>query len=280
MNYLLPILTALLLCAPDRSAGDEAGYVDDQALLQSLTRQVQQLQDAGKLAPIKLLREQLARTACALRLSEPPRRALAAPELYRRAQPSVLVHCSLYLCGKCQRRHVNISTCFPLTADGVCAANYHTFIVSNTMAMAVATRDGRVFPVTEVLAASQRDDVVVFRTAAGHLAPLALAAAEVGEPVAVLSHPGNLFYVLTQGAVARYCLDQGAPRMQITADYAAGSSGGPVLNSAGAAVGMVASTRDLYAQQPLHDQHDNLQMVVKLCVPAASIRKLLKDSKE
>ncbi|MCX6995965.1 MAG: serine protease [Kiritimatiellaeota bacterium] len=282
MNRLLPIWMALLWCAADRAPGGEAGDVDDQALLQSLTRQAQQLQDAGQLAPFKQLREQLGRTTYPLRLPAPPRQTLTAPELYRRARPSALVHCLLYRCDKCQRMHVNISTCFPLTADGICVANYHAFTASNTVAMAVATRNGRVFPVTEVLAASARDDVVIFRTTAEKLTPLALAAAEVGEAVAVLSHPSNLFYVLTQGAVARYCLEKGVSRMQITADYAIGSSGGPVLNSAGAAVGMVAATRDLYddPQHGLHGQHGHLQMVVKLCVPAASIRKLLKDSKE
>jgi hypothetical protein len=254
----------------------EPAYVDDRALLNALTRQVQQLNEAKKLTPFKLLREQLGRTECRVPLPAPPQKPLAAPELYRRAQESVLIHCHLFLCGKCSKLHVNASTCFPLTADGICVANYHSFTNSNTVAMAVATRDGRVFPVTEVLAVSRRDDTVIFRAATDKLAPLGLASAEVGEPVAVLSHPSGRFYVFTQGAVARYCLDGGAPRMHITADYAVGSSGGPVLNAAGAVVGMVASTQDVYAKQE-HGQHDNLQMVVKLCVPASSIRKLIKE---
>ncbi len=272
MKVWLPIFLALAL----HGAAAEPAYVDDRALLATLSRQVQQLNDAKKLTPIKVLREQLARTECKVRLPSPPQKAMTAPELYRRAQENVLVHCHLYLCGKCSKLHVNASTCFPLTADGVCVANYHSFTNSNTVAMAVATRDGSVFPVTEVLAVSRRDDIVIFRAATGKVAPLALATAEVGEPVAVLSHPSGRFYVLTQGAVARYCLDHGAPRMQITADYAVGSSGGPVLNAAGAAVGMVASTQDLYAKQE-HGQHDNLQMVVKLCAPASAIRKLIKE---
>ena len=276
MNRWLPILTLVSLCCAPVWAAEEPGYIDDRALLQSLTRQVQQLQDAMKLTPIRLLREQLPRAECTLGLPMPPRQPLSPPEIYRRIQDSVLVHCHLYLCDKCKKLHVNISTCFPLTADGVCVANYHTFSQSNTVTMAVATRAGRVYPVTEVLAASKRDDIVIFRTAADKLAPLALATAEVGEPVVVLSHPSSHFFVLTQGVVARYCLDLFAPRMQITADYAVGSSGGPVLNACGAVVGMVAKTQDLYAETQ-HGQHDNLQMVVKLCVPASAIRKLIKE---
>jgi hypothetical protein len=276
MNRWLPILTALLGLSLGLSAGPEP-YVDDQALLKMLAQKVQQLQDQKKLASIKVLREQLSRKRTAVRLVQPVKQTLAPPELYRQAEGSVLVHCHLYNCGKCKQVHFNPSTCFPLTTDGVCAANYHSFVNSNTLAMAVATRDGRVFPVTEVLAASERDDLVLFRVAADNLKPLPLAEpAAVGEAVTVISHPHSLLYVMTQGAVARYCLEKGAPRMQITADYAGGSSGGPVLNSAGAVVGLVASTQTIYADKH-HGQPGNPQMVVKLCIPCASIRQLIKE---
>ncbi len=258
------------------AAAESVAGVDDQALLRSISQQAQQLYEHKKLPPMRLLRSQLVRSQTALKLAAAPRAALAPAELYRRATASVLVHCQLYHCDKCNNLHVSPSTCFPLTSDGVCAANHHVFMGSNTLAMVVATRDGRVFPVTEVLAASERDDVVLCRVAAEQLAPLALGAAEVGDPVAVISHPHSLFYVMTQGAVARYCFEKGVPRMQITADYAGGSSGGPVLNACGAVAGMVAKTQDLYADDQ-HGDHKNLQMVVKLCVPSASIRKLIKE---
>ena len=277
MNRWLPILTALLLCVPWRASAEPDGCVDDAALLKTLTRQVQQLQEQKKLVPIKELREQLVRTRVALKLAAPGAQPLAPAELYRRVQGSVLIHCHLFNCSKCKRVHVNPSTCFPLTSDGICVANYHAFINSNTIAMAVASRDGRVFPVTEVLAASARDDIAIFRVAADNLQPLLLAApAAVGEPIAVISHPHSAFYVMTQGAVARYCLEKGAPRMQITADYAIGSSGGPVLGANGAVVGMVASTQTIYADRQ-HGEPGNMQMVVKLCVPCNSIRKLIKE---
>lgn len=274
MNRLFPILTALLLGVPAWAAAEMEQCVDDAALLRACTLEVQQLQERKKLTPIKLLREQLSRRSTALKLAAP---TPVATELYRHAQPGVLVHCHLYLCDKCRKMHVNPSTCFVLTADGVCVANYHAFTNNNTLAMAVATREGRVFPVTEVLAASARDDIVIFRAAAEHLQPLALGGpAAVGEAIAVISHPHSSFYVMTQGTIARYCLEKGTPRMQITADYAIGSSGGPVLNAAGAVVGMVASTQTIYADRH-HGEPGNLQMVVKLCVPCSSIRKLIKE---
>ena len=65
-----------------------------------------------------------------------------------------------------------------------------------------------------------------------------------------------------------------APRMAITADYAKGSSGAPVLNSEGEVVGMVSATNSIYYTRE-KGQNQNLQMVVKLCIPVAAISKLL-----
>jgi S1-C subfamily serine protease len=62
--------------------------------------------------------------------------------------------------------------------------------------------------------------------------------------------------------------------MAITADYAKGSSGGPVLNARGEVVGMVSSTNSIYYTRE-KGQNQNLQMVIKSCVPVGAISKLL-----
>jgi len=80
--------------------------------------------------------------------------------------------------------------------------------------------------------------------------------------------------------VARYYFDQSAkaPRLQITADYAKGSSGCGVFNDRGELTGLVSSTNSIYYTEENGDQK-NLQMVVKSCIPAASVRKLLDGGK-
>jgi S1-C subfamily serine protease len=99
--------------------------------------------------------------------------------------------------------------------------------------------------------------------------------APVGSPIRLISHPDRHYYMYTQGHVARYSRRQRRSgtesRMAVTADFAKGSSGGPVLNAQGNVVGMVCSTHSIYYEP---DQK-HLQMVLKLCIPAAEILKLV-----
>lgn len=65
----------------------------------------------------------------------------------------------------------------------------------------------------------------------------------------------------------------------ITADYARGSSGAPVLNSQGQVVAVVSSTESIYYTEDGHRQMD-LQMVFKTCIPSASLHKLIRPANQ
>lgn len=180
--------------------------------------------------------------------------------------------------------------------------------------MVVATAHGVVYPVMEVLAADRRSDTAIFRidTRGDHLSPIALrGGAPVGTAVAVISHPEEHRYTMTTGMIARRAMMRGglsggvnrgeasrpfhtphpvAPdqpiepeatasdgltaALEITAEYAIGSSGGPVLDDRGNAVGMVCATRTLYADR---EKEKDPQAVVRTCVPAESIVRLIKS---
>jgi len=116
--------------------------------------------------------------------------------------------------------------------------------------MAVMTVDGRVFLVDEVLAADPIHDVAAIRLRdACGLAVAPVSRDEpVGNPVSVISHPRRHFFTLTSGYVSRYSMgEQTNVVMNITADYAVGSSGGPVFNNRGDVVGLVSSTTSIAA---------------------------------
>lgn len=275
---------AAMACATGASGAEQAPPVrpwDDTGLTAQLTTNLAAIHREGGFTAPATLRKQMSRSRHPMRLPAPPTRPLAMARIYETARQGVLIHCHYYKCKRCAKAHVNISTCFAIRDDGVCVANYHAFEEKDNemLGEAVATSDGRVFPVVEVLAASAGNDVAVFRVDGRGFHPLVLSPDEpVGNPVAVVSHPTQLFYLMTQGVVARYFMareqDGKYPRMAVTADYAKGSSGGPVLNQCGAVVGVVSSTRSIYYEEH-GDKQENLQMVIKSCIPARSVLKLI-----
>jgi hypothetical protein len=177
---------------------------------------------------------------------------LDGPEIYRRSAAAAVLVGTAYKCDKCTKWHHTLASGFAVTADGVIATNHHVAASPNGEAMGVMTADGRFFPVLEILATNKAHDVALLRIDAKDLAFLALRDdAPAGTPIRCYSHPASSFGCLSEGIIARYArLNEternGAVFMQITADYARGSSGGPIVDAFGNAVGMVASTSPVF----------------------------------
>jgi serine protease Do len=293
-----PVAAALMGLAVITSGAPPPVW-NDAEIIRHMERAATGLHQAGRLIPPERLNAGLTNTTCAVTLPRRlPTRPMAVERVYEQAQSSVAIHGQFYKCGRCPNWHINPSTCFPITADGVFVANHHAFVKKQEEVggWIVALPEGGVYPVVEILAASEADDLAIFRADLGEIRvkPLTLAAAReaVGAPVHVLSHPARMFNLFTSGRVARYFVERRAAadrssgtdpggtgpaeRMAITADFARGSSGGPVLNSAGAVAGVVAATRSIYYSEE-DGQQRNLQMVLNICVPADRIRALLAE---
>jgi S1-C subfamily serine protease len=197
----------------------------------------------------------------------------------------VLVIAGIFKCDKCTRWHAKPASAFVLTSGGAIVTNYHVLQKENNETFLAMTHDGKVYPVKEVLAADKADDLAIVQLELPEgvkLAPLPLAPdAPVGSPVTLISHPDRRFYSLTTGIISRYHTvqknNQSVPMVSITADYARGSSGAPVLSDRGAVVGIVASTHSVYYTNE-NGKQENLQMVFKQCIPAASLMKLIEAS--
>jgi S1-C subfamily serine protease len=238
---------------------------------------------------------------------EPP---LTLAELYRARASGVVVVTTVYKCTKCPNWHPGSTAAgFVLTPDGVCVTNRHVLAETGDHSVLAVLCDGTALPITRVLATSEADDLAIFQTdtAGRPLAPIPLrAGAPVGTPVAVIAHPDTRYYTLSEGVISRRVFVHGGvngdvarlkprslydepappggayapvhaslltPVITVTADFGVGSSGGPILDTRGNAVGMVASTHTVFSAGG-SDHEREPQMTIRTCVPAESILNL------
>ncbi len=226
-------------------------------------------------------KDQLGRRTCSLKLPSAGSHRLTPAELGQRMEAAVAVIGTFYLCDKCSRVHMATASGFFLNASGALATCRHVLAAysANGKGVAVLTRDGRVRPVRAVLAADPLHDLLVLQVEGKDFKPLPLSTdAPPGAPVMVVSHPESHFYVLTTGVVARHGVqrrDDGLRHfLTITADFAKGSSGAPVGSASGAVIGIVNNTESIYYSTE-HAQQNNLQMVVKNCMPAQALLEIV-----
>lgn len=282
----------LILSAEAAGNGSRPLVVDDVASWQRFADQLGEGYSAGKTPPLADLRKQMeSRRRAVVDLARPARRGVEASEVYERYSASVVALGSVYKCNRCPHWHTGgTGTGWVIGRSGEIVSNYHVFAEgrnTNVVAIGAMTRDGRCFPVDEVLAADRERDVVVVRIGARDLVPLAVSVNEpVGRPVTVIGHPSGELFTFTQGHISRYAkkaVEAGGRPLEwmcVTADFAIGSSGGPVFNDRGSVVGMVARTHTINADPK--SAAPTTQMVVKMAIPAEAILKLvepMKDSK-
>ncbi|SFW84537.1 S1 family peptidase [Chitinophaga sancti] len=179
------------------------------------------------------------------------------------------------------------ATAFPINEDGTMVTNQHVFEVllkktpefyEMDSTLFLSDVNGNVFSIDKILSCDENADLALFTIKNVHavkIHPLALGNdAPVGTPVYLLSHPEGFPYYFSSGQVARNAKygEFGAytERMDITADYAIGSSGGPIVNEFGALIGVVSSTHSIYGKQ-----RQEMQMVVKQTIPVRSIYSIM-----
>ena len=207
---------------------------------------------------------------------------------------SSLLFGTVYDCGRCNQLHANVAGGVVVSHDGLALTNYHVLDrdEKGTLAVFAMTIDGRAHPVAEVLSANKELDVALVRLGGeGPFFPAAIATKLPlpMESATVLSHPKNQFLVLTQGAVSRHVTlnTPNGPEQwtEITADYAAGSSGSGVFNSRGELIGLVSRNFPILRDPPgtkiaANEEQDRsrdsnlsfVELVLRRCVTLDAIR--------
>lgn len=250
------VIISYVLSAPAASpAPPEPRFIDDDEVYEKFFDQLEELAKAQKpLAHAQLIAK--LRSGRANVAPQAPRdKPLSPEEVYKTALPSVFIIGSLYPEDDGFWEVGTYATAWVIAADGVLVTNWHVFEDLNKgEVFGAADIQGHVYPLTDFLGGDKTADVAFFRIAAKGLTPLPVSPtyADVGSWVAALSHPGDLFYVFTQGTVTRYSTNKTEDGrrerwMNVTAEFASGSSGAPILNKYGAVVGMATSTLSLDA---------------------------------
>lgn len=310
MARCLAVLVFLVLIAPAWSQTPPVKpatpwYVDDERAFDQFIEKLTTLAKAKKgIAPADLAKmvEKSKLMKGDVTLATPRTKSLAPEDVYDSILPSVVLLGSVKPTkdDPDEFEDGGFGTAWCLSADGIFITNRHMFSDAKSEWFGIATHKGEVHPVVEILAVNVTADVAVFRVEGKGFTPLPLAesSARVGAWVATLGHPGNQLYTFTQGHVTRYSKEKaktGVERwMNITAEYAQGSSGGPIVDRFANVVGMAALTANIDAveEPPADDKKPDpnkpkpkpeelplpasaIQMVIKLSVPLDSLRTTL-----
>jgi hypothetical protein len=269
---VLVFLFLLGATVPGFAAGATRFVVDDDAYTAQVSQAGEALLRAHKLSSLETLRAEVHTGGVALSLTPLSHEKLEAPDLCDRLRESTLAVGSLYRCPECGGWHFSGSSGFVINETGIICTCCHVLIEEDEQIkesyLIAADSAGHVFPVKSVLAADTDADCCLLKIEANGLKPLPLrTGARTGESVYCLSHPGGYYFMFTQGIISRLNRRTNADHaerghdspvrgrpvllLNITAEFAPGSSGAPVVDSSGNVVGQVASIAD--AGEPAED---------------------------
>jgi hypothetical protein len=209
-----------------------------------------------------------------------------------------------YHCNKCGRWHVHTAGGYLIAPDTVATA-YHVTSPLDSMKegfpIAVDNED-RIVPITGVLASDQAMDAIVLRVEKGHGQPLPLSdSVEVGDTVYCFSDPLKQRNYFSDGIVNRIHTlgnrgegkvegaDPATVRINVSTDWAPGSSGAAVLDAAGNVIGHVATMAPLFEKTPSANSatdethgtdrfHGASLITLHDAIPAKSLLSLLKKA--
>jgi len=159
------------------------------------------------------------------------------PELIKRLLPAVVTVVGFNAAGK----PIRIGSGVFIDPEGHLITNLH--VINGVSRAEVKLPQGEVYPLTEMVAADQKADLVKLMVrlpgATPHYLPVSGARPEVGEHVLALGSPLGLEQSVSEGLVSaiRTIKDRGE-FLQISAPISPGSSGGPVVNRQGQVIGL------------------------------------------
>ena len=224
------------------------------------------LKDAGKLKlTLAATKEQLQNPLPgAVAFPTAKQQRLSAREIAQAARDAQLQFGWYYLCKDCDNWHLNLAAAYAVASDAI-ATCHHCVEPNDKMRdgfLIAVDHKGEVLPVTAVLAKSQTLDGAILRVEGGSFAALPLNdEVSPGDAAYCFSAPLGQAGYFSEGIVNRFFW-QGAPgkegaqgrwktlRVNVSTDWAPGSSGAAVLDESGNAIGHVSTIHPLGETPP------------------------------
>ena len=224
-------------------------------------------------------------------LSAPSQLRLSGREIAERARAGYVRVGWYYHCSECGNWHINTSGGYAISTDTIVTA-CHVLEpppkMRNAEGFPIALRgESEVIPVLAVLAADKDTDAAVLRAGVSNLVPLALTDdVRVGDTVFCLSDPHGVRGYFSSGIINRLFstkpsagIDARFQRINVSTDWAPGSSGAAVLDERGNVIGHVARISSIFNSSPDSADHVGAKSATLMnlheAVPAKSVLTLI-----
>jgi hypothetical protein len=158
------------------------------------------------------------------------------PQIIKKTLPSTVIILTYDKNGE----KIGLGSGFFVSSNGNIITNRH--VLSNAYRAEIKTADGKVYPITQIVAENKEADIV--RASVDiqiSVPPLSLSHSipEVGEKIAVIGNPLGLEQTVSDGIVSAVReIPEFGNIYQITAPISPGSSGGPAINMKGEVIGV------------------------------------------
>ncbi|MGY0408264.1 MAG: S1 family peptidase [Polaribacter sp.] len=191
--------------------------------------------------------------------------------------------------GKSYLRDGNINLMgasgYVINKEGVIVTNYHVIEVKDEVDISgifASDSAGNVYPVTQILAASQINDLAILKidTKSKKIKNIPFAGNELmGEDIYMMGHPYNNLFFMSKGIISRKYIsdrDDGV-KIAVTSEFGQGASGGPIVNQNGQLVAMVSAVRPHLAG---YGNKGPTLMVSREAIPVSVIKDYVKGISE
>ncbi|MEI7730483.1 MAG: serine protease [Verrucomicrobiota bacterium] len=238
-----------------------------------------------------------------LSLPKPSKKRLSPSEVAAKALAAHLKVGWYYLCKRCDKWHLNLSGGYAISTQGAVVTCDHVLELDDSMRegfLIASTDSGEVLPVIAILARNEQLDAAIIQVSGGKLNALPLNhQVHLGDAAYCYSDPLSQSGYFSAGLVNRFYWKRANRtgredsldvlchlRMNVSTDWAPGSSGAAVLDECGNAIGHV-STISLLAQHERQkgrntaatNTTEKAYMILHEAVPSRGILCLAKQGK-